>query len=157
MIRDSTVTLTVSGGPGQTSVPNITGSKLADAKTTLKAKHLTLGTQTQQASDTVPKGSIISQNPPPGALVPRGSTVDVVVSSGLSTITVPSVVGKSQTDAVRILHGAGLHVSINQQPSDTVPKNQVISQDPAAGSDASKETPSPSWCRKAPNPSRCPT
>ncbi|HEX3327454.1 MAG TPA: Stk1 family PASTA domain-containing Ser/Thr kinase [Actinomycetota bacterium] len=134
--RDSTVTLTVSGGPGQTLVPNITGTKLSDAKTTLEDHHLTLGTQTKQPSDTIPKNSVISQDPPPGARVARGSPVDVVVSSGLATVTVPSVVGKSQDDAVNILHDAGLHVSINQQPSDTVPKGQVISQDPAAGSDA---------------------
>jgi serine/threonine-protein kinase len=62
--------------------------------------------------------------------------VNVTVSSGPETISVPSVVGKTQEDAVSILHDAGLHVSINQLPSDSVPKNRVISQDPAAGSDA---------------------
>lgn len=136
--RDSAVTLTVSGGPGQTLVPTITGSKLADARATLKADHLILGTQTKQPSDTVSKNFIISQNPPPGAKVPRGSAVDVVVSSGPETVTVPSVVGKTQDDAVKTLHAAGLRVSINEAPSDTVPKGQVISQDPVAGSDAQR-------------------
>jgi eukaryotic-like serine/threonine-protein kinase len=138
LARDAEVTLTVSGGPGQTDVPNITGSKLRDAKKTLKDSHLVLGTQTQQASDTVPQNSIISQNPPPGSQVARGSAVDVVVSSGPETIPAPSVVGKTQDDAVRILHAAGLRVSINQEPSDSVPVNRVISQDPAGGSDVQK-------------------
>jgi eukaryotic-like serine/threonine-protein kinase len=134
--RRSMVTLTVSSGPGDTTVPNITGLKLSDAVETLKAHHLKLGDQTQEPSDTVAKGEIIRQQPALGSRLPRGSRVDVVVSSGAETITVPSVVGKSQDDAIKILHAADLHVSINQEPSDTVPKDQVISQDPAAGSDA---------------------
>lgn len=134
--RSSTVTLTVSGGPGQTTVPDITGKKLAAATNALKAAHLQLGSQTQQSSDSVPKGAIISQDPPLGSQVSRGSTVSVEVSSGTATITVPSVTGLSQNDAVKTLHAAGLHVSINQGPSNTVPKDHVISQDPAGGSDA---------------------
>jgi eukaryotic-like serine/threonine-protein kinase len=135
LARDSSVTLTVSGGPGQTAVPNITGSKLSEAKASLKANHLVLGTQTKQASDTVPLNHIISQNPPPGARVARGSPVNVTVSSGPSTVSVPSVVGESQSDAINALHDAGLRVLINDGPSDTVPKDHVISQDPGAGSD----------------------
>jgi serine/threonine-protein kinase len=134
--RQSTVTLTVSGGPGQTAVPDITGLKLSAAKDKLKTAHLTLGAQTQHSSDTVAKGEIISQDPPLGSQVPRNSPVDVVVSTGTATITVPSVTGLSQNDAIKTLHAAGLHVSINQGPSDTVPKDHVISQDPAGGSDA---------------------
>jgi serine/threonine protein kinase len=135
LARDSSVTLTVSGGPGQTAVPNITGSKLSDAKASLKSNHLVLGTQTKQASDTVPLNHIVSQSPPPGSQVARGSAVDVVVSSGPATISVPSVIGQSQSDAIKTLHAAGLRVLINQGPSDTVPKDQVISQDPGGGSD----------------------
>jgi serine/threonine protein kinase len=136
--RDSSVTLTVSGGPGQTTVPNITGSTLSDAKASLKTEHLVLGTQTKQASDTVPQNHIVSQRPPPGSHAARGSAVDVVVSSGPSTVSVPSVVGQSQNDAINTLHAAGLRVLINQGPSDTVPKDHVISQDPGAGSDVAK-------------------
>jgi eukaryotic-like serine/threonine-protein kinase len=136
--RRSHVTLTISGGPGQTTVPDITGEKLAKAESTLKADHLKLGAQTQQASDTVPKGSIISQAPPFGSTVPRNSTVDVVISSGTETVTVPAVVGTPQDEAIDALHSAGLRVSINELPSDTVPEGEVISQDPAGGSDAKK-------------------
>ncbi|MDP9225528.1 MAG: Stk1 family PASTA domain-containing Ser/Thr kinase [Actinomycetota bacterium] len=134
--RNSVVTLTVSGGLGKTQVPNITGSKVHAATAALNTKGLKLGGQTQQPSDTIPQGVIISQDPPPGSSVVRGSAVDVVVSSGPQTIAVPSVIGKTQDEAITILHAAGLHVSINQGPSATVPQGQVITQDPAAGSDA---------------------
>jgi eukaryotic-like serine/threonine-protein kinase len=136
--RRSHVTLTVSGGPGQTQVPDVSGQKIAEAERTLKEHHLKLGTQTPQPSDVVPKGSIISQKPPLGSTVARGSSVSVVVSSGTETVPVPSVIGLSQDDAIKTLHAAGFHVSVNELASDTVDQGKVISQDPAGGSDEKK-------------------
>ncbi|HOQ32295.1 MAG TPA: PASTA domain-containing protein, partial [Candidatus Hydrogenedens sp.] len=91
-------------------------------------------TISQQCSDTVPAGSVISQSPAGGEQVPPGSAVNLVISTGPCPVTVPDVVGMSQAEAESAITGAGLTVgTISQQCSDTVPAGSVISQSPAGG------------------------
>ena len=51
-------------------------------------------------------------------------------------VAVPNVVGKTQARASALLGKAGLQVSVQQQPSDTVKADLVISQDPRGGQGA---------------------
>ena len=63
-----------------------------------------------------------------------GSAVDLVVSLGPSTVSVPNVVGQPQASAENAITGAGLAVgTVTTQNSDTVPADDVISQSPTAG------------------------
>ena len=64
------------------TVPDVTGQTQAAATTALTAADLAVGTVTQEASDSVAAGSVISQSPTAGVSVARGSVVDLVVSSG---------------------------------------------------------------------------
>ena len=50
-------------------------------------------------SATVPKDSVISQNPTAGTSVAEGTSVSLVVSLGPGPVTVPDVVGMTQTAA----------------------------------------------------------
>ncbi|HAO34407.1 MAG TPA: serine/threonine protein kinase, partial [Candidatus Competibacteraceae bacterium] len=87
----------------------------------------------EQNSATVLQGEIISQNPAAGASVAPGSAVALVVSSGPESVTVPSVVGQTQTAAADALKQVGLTVgTITRENSATVPAGTVISQNPAA-------------------------
>jgi len=53
----------------------------------------------------------------------------------LPEVSVPDVVGMSQTDALTIITDAYLSVgTISYESSDTIPQGEVIYQDPAAGS-----------------------
>ncbi|MER2622694.1 MAG: PASTA domain-containing protein, partial [Accumulibacter sp.] len=89
---------------------------------------------TQQASTTVPSGTVISQSPTAGASITPGSAVDLVVSSGPVPVTVPNVVGMTQSAATSTITEAGLTVGqIIQQVSETVPVGTVIRQNPVAG------------------------
>jgi hypothetical protein len=93
-----------------------------------------VGTITQQASATVPAGSVISQNPVAGTSVAAGSAVALVVSTGPAGVSVPNVVGLTQAAATTAIVNAGLVVgTITQQASATVPAGSVISQNPVAG------------------------
>ncbi|MEA2488007.1 MAG: eukaryotic-like serine/threonine-protein kinase [Actinomycetota bacterium] len=130
-----TVTLTVSGGVAQVDVPTLTGLTLSDAKQQLKDAKLTLGDVTTQPSSSVPKNTVISQFPRAGTQASSGDSVDLVVSGG---IEVPSVVGKSQSEALAEIDQAGLNGVVHQAPSDTVPQGDVITQDPAAGTPANE-------------------
>jgi hypothetical protein len=81
---DLPVDLVVSSGlvTAPVSVPNVVGLTQSVASTTLSNAGLTLGAVTQQSSDTVPAGNVISQSPSAGTSVSPGSAVNLVVSSG---------------------------------------------------------------------------
>ena len=75
----STVTITVSDGPGEVPVPNVVGSAENAARNQLEQAGFTV-TVTQASDPVVPSGRVISQNPTGTA--PPGSTVTIVVSTG---------------------------------------------------------------------------
>jgi len=75
----STVTIT-GGTPPPADVPNVVGKTQAAAKADIEAAGRTVGTVTFQSSATVPRDSVISQNPLPGPS--PDLTVDLTVSSG---------------------------------------------------------------------------
>ena len=85
----------------------------------------------------MPAGSVISQSPVGGTQVNTGSAVSLVVSSGVLLVAVPDVVGLTQADATSAIGDAGLSVgAITNATSTTVPAGSVISQSPAAGTQA---------------------
>jgi serine/threonine-protein kinase len=125
------VTITVSAGPGQTSVPQVVGRPRAEAEAALRAAGLKPEV-TQQFSPDVPAGQVMSASPPEGTTVDRGATVRLVVSRGVQPIGVPDVVGKDVAEARGLLEGAGLKVSRRDEVSDKAP-GTVIAQSPKAG------------------------
>jgi eukaryotic-like serine/threonine-protein kinase len=132
----STVSLTVSGGPGQATVPTVDGLTQSQARKKLEAAgfKVTVG---REASDSVPSGQVTRTAPPAGTQIDKGSTVTLFVSSGPQKATVPSVVGQSQDSASAELANVGLKVSIVPQDSTETP-GTVLSQDPAAGTQAAR-------------------
>ena len=128
----STVSLTVSGGPGQATVPSVDGLTQAQARRKLEAAGFKV-TVSREASDTIPSGTVTRTAPPGGTQIDKGSTVTLFISSGPQRVTVPSVVGQSQDSASAELANVGLKVSIVQQESTQTP-GTVLSQDPGAGS-----------------------
>jgi beta-lactam-binding protein with PASTA domain/tRNA A-37 threonylcarbamoyl transferase component Bud32 len=135
--KGSTVEITVSSGVGDTKVPNVTGLTQAAAESLLKTNNL-VPDVTQQASDTVPKGTVISQNPAANATATKNSVVKVVVSSGPGDVTIPNVVGLSAATASNQLGQAGFNVTSSTDSSATVPSGNVISTNPTAGNQAAK-------------------
>jgi hypothetical protein len=65
-----------------TTVPDVTGSAFSAGTFALSAAGLSLGTITEQASESVPGGEIMGQSLSAGSIVPAGSAVDLVVSIG---------------------------------------------------------------------------
>ena len=88
--------LTVSLGPAEVTVPHVVGFTQANAETTIAAALLVLGTVTEQPSDTVPAGTVISQAPDAGTTVANGSSVDIVVSTGVPN-RAPSILSTPPT------------------------------------------------------------
>jgi beta-lactam-binding protein with PASTA domain len=88
------VTLTISSGPCTVEVP-----AAASCDDITGTGWLTCSTSTQ-CSDTVTEGQVISQNPIAGTIVPAGSTVQLLLSSGPCTIQLPAPVNVQATDVV---------------------------------------------------------
>jgi beta-lactam-binding protein with PASTA domain len=65
----------------------------------------------------------------------------VVVSKGADLVTVPNLVGMSQTDAQAALAAVGLKLGdVTQGFSDSVAKGQVASQSPESGAQVEKDS-----------------
>ena len=130
--HSSAVAIAVSRGRQTATVPDVTGMTVDQAKTTLEAAGLKLGTQTQAFSDTVASGQIISTSPAAGAGgAYHGDAVAVTVSKGPETVSVPDVSGKSEEEAKKALEDLGLKVEVNKRLGG--PFGTVRSTDPAAG------------------------
>jgi beta-lactam-binding protein with PASTA domain/sugar lactone lactonase YvrE len=124
----SKVNIVVSSG---TTVPVVVNLTQAAASTAITGAGLVVGTVTNQASTTVPTGSVISESPLGGAAASPGSGVNIVVSSGT---TVPVVVNLTQDAASTAITNAGLVVgTVTTQSSTTVATGSVISESPLGG------------------------
>lgn len=134
-----TVNVLVSAGPNgvpRISVPNEVGQPQATAETAITTAGLVLGVENNINSDTVPVGEVISQNPANGVEVVPGTPVDLAISSGpaASSVTIPDVVGDTQSAATSAITSAGLNVgTVTQVCSRTVTAGVVVSESPAAG------------------------
>ncbi len=139
--QGSTVKYTVSKGPAppkMVTAPDVTGMSQSDAAARLSQAGLKLGNITQQYSDSVASGDVISQNPAGGQSVKQGSSVDLVVSKGqqpVAKVAVPYVVGMTESDAANALSAAGLLTTVTtvNNPGNAFPSGTVKDQAPAAG------------------------
>ena len=127
------VSIVVSKGKEPATIPDVTGKSEDDAKKALEDAGLKKGKVSQDYSDSVAKGRVISSSPIAGASgYYKGDSVDLTVSKGPEKVTVPDVTGKSEDDAKKVLEDAGLKVTVNKRLGG--PFGTVRSTDPAAGS-----------------------
>ena len=129
-----TVTIFVSSGPGEVSVPNLLTLTEDQAEDALEEVGLELGKVRNRSSDS-PEGTIIQQNPESGELLNEGEPVNIVVSTGVAIVAVPDVVGLPEGEAVSAIEGEGLTANVVREPSDEVEEGVVIAQEPGAGTE----------------------
>jgi beta-lactam-binding protein with PASTA domain len=142
LAEGSPVNLVVSSGPQMVAVPNVEGLTQDAATAALTAAKLKVGTITQQTSNTVATGNVISQDPASRSSMAQDSPVKLVISSGPQMMTVPNVERLTQDDATTAVTAAKLTVgTITQKASNTVAAGKVISQDPANGSSLAPGSP----------------
>ena len=105
----TTVTLVISKGNQPATVPKLTGKSKSDAEAALSQAGLS-GNATEDYSDTVEEGVIISQDTDAGKEVSKGTTIGYVVSKGpkMTVVTVPSILSFDKNAAEKKLKEAGL-------------------------------------------------
>src|SRR4051812_23829751 len=129
--KGSVVTLIVSSGPGEVTVPTVEGFSESRARKALTKVGFKVETKEQSSSE-IEQGRVIKTSPPGGENAPFGERVVVVVSSGPKSVEVPSVVGLTQSSAQDALEARRLNVSVAEEESDK-PKGEVLRQNPVAG------------------------
>lgn len=88
---------------------------------------------TEEYSNTIENGFIISQSLEPGTVAAQGSTLELVVSKGKQNVIVPSYSGYSLNSYLNELENLGFTVTVEQQYSDTVTSGSIIGTNPAVG------------------------
>lgn len=128
--KGTSVTVTISTGAGQVTVPDVSGKSVDDAAQMLTDAHLVVATtQKQDDNPNFPEGQVTKTDPAADATVAAGTSITLYVSTG--NVEVPNVVGKSQDDAKSALTKAKLTVVVEQQVSEETP-GTVLSQNPDA-------------------------
>ncbi len=107
----SKVTLTVSAGSEGVEVPGVTGKTFDEANSELIGLGF-LVNKTENYSDTIEAGIVISQNPANGSKAPKGSVITVTVSLGKeeTKVRVPNLIGLSEEDGTFEAIEAGLQI-----------------------------------------------
>ena len=132
--RGSAVAYVRSDGVETVATPDFVGLTLAAAQDAADSAGLGLETQSRETDAAAPD-TILDQDPAPDTELPVGSTVSLQVAVPVPTVAVPDLAGPA-ADAEQTLSDAGLSVGeVTSAYSDSVPAGDVISSDPAAGTE----------------------
>lgn len=129
------VTITVSKGGQELTMPDLKSMSRSNAEEKLKKMGLKLGAVFEENAKE-PAGTVINQDPRSGSKITKGQTVDITVSLGekKKEVTVQNYTGLSVDSAKSNLEANGLSLGGISEETSTKPKGTVIGQSPAAGS-----------------------
>jgi len=129
--KGTLLTLILSKGKQPVPIPDVKGDPLEAAKQKLQQAGLQAGDQVNQASTTVPNGSVIKTRPAAGTPQNPDDPVTLVVSTGMQ---MPPLVNLKRDAAAQKLSKLGLNVQWQQQdPQNGQQANTVIAQNPPPG------------------------
>lgn len=135
--QGSTVKVVVSKGEEKTTVPKVVGMEREKAVKALEDANLKVEI-VEEASKKVQEGYVISQDISPETEAFAGDTVKIHVSTGIEKVTVPDVIGKSQTDAKKTLENQGFTVSITTAEDSSKENGIVLKQSIDSGKSVEK-------------------
>ncbi len=104
-------------GPGTVALPSFVDQSFANASATAQQLEIVLEPTYVKNNDKA-EGTIVSQDPPAGTEVDRGSTVKVEVVSGKELVQVPQLTGVPEADAIRAITDAKLTLGIRTESFD---------------------------------------
>ncbi|NYF98213.1 Stk1 family PASTA domain-containing Ser/Thr kinase [Janibacter cremeus] len=125
------VTLIVSAGPADVSVPNVVGMTRSEATGALEDVGLEVGDVTEEDSAEQGPDKVISVSPSVSETVSKGASVDLVVASG--QVELKDYVGQDVSDVRSELYDLNLEVK-EQTEESSAPVGTILAQNPAAGS-----------------------
>jgi eukaryotic-like serine/threonine-protein kinase len=135
VVRGSTVRINISKGQQNVGIPSVVGFSYSRAADELRQAGFTAVRQDVEADE--PKGTVVDQDPAPGALHPPGTRVTLSVSTGSTSTTVPDVLNQDEASARASLENEGWEVVVRDTATeDPAEDGIVVSQNPAPGAEA---------------------
>ncbi|GIG54709.1 Stk1 family PASTA domain-containing Ser/Thr kinase [Demequina activiva] len=134
----SEITLIVSRGARQETIPDVIGMTEAEAIEALGAVGETgfpVGDSTLTYSDTVPAGEVMGVTPGVGETVRHDLEVTLEVSDGPEPIEIPDLTGMTEQEAIAALAQFAIEPTVEYGRTEDVATGEVFAQDPAGGSE----------------------
>lgn len=133
------VLVTVSLGEEYSSVPELFGESRRGAQLLLERAGLRMGGTTRAPNDDVGQDLIAASDPPAETVLPRGTPVALLVSTGPGpeVFVMPDLTGREISGVRRQLEGLGFRVFVPPAAPSVGP---IVSQSPPAGSRVTTET-----------------
>jgi serine/threonine-protein kinase len=128
----SVVHFNVSKGPTPVSVPSVVGQPIATATSQLRALGFKVSPTFIDSNE--PANNVLSQTPAAGQSAGKGSVVNLTVSNGPTTSSVPEVTSLDLASAEQTLQDSGFTpVVAYQDTPDPNSEGLVLAQDPVSG------------------------
>jgi serine/threonine-protein kinase len=137
----SEVKVVISKGQELTTVPKVVGMTKDEAVSALQEANL-VAEIVEETSKTVEEGYVISQETKENTQVNAGETIKIHVSigTGIEQVDVPSVLGKTETDAKKLLTDSKLKVEVIYDENTANDNGKVLKQSIDAGKTVDVET-----------------
>lgn len=130
--RNSKINIVISKGPLKTKFGSYIGQNFDQVRKKLKAKGVLIDKETTY-SNKYPAGQIVSQSIDPSMKVSLYQLpVTFTVSEGVQMFKIRDLTGYTQKSVIDYAQEHNITIIFEQQYSNTVPKGQVISQNPKA-------------------------
>lgn len=137
----STISVKVSKGTEQTTVPKVIGMTYDEAVVELEKNKLK-AEKVEETSKTIKEGIIISQEVEANSTANAGDTIKIHVSigTGINQVVMPNVLGKSESEAKTILEGKNLKANVEYSEDSTKDNGVVLSQSIKSGENIDEGT-----------------
>lgn len=137
----------VSLGAAKVTVPEVANKTSEQAQADLTALGLAIGSISKQNSPSLAAGSVISTDPAAASEVPEGTTVNLVISSGM--VTIKDVRGQSIEVATELMEDPAVGLTVQPIPDTSCPAqpgNPVTNQSLAPGDVPQRSTIDLTYC-----------
>ena len=137
----STVSVKVSKGTEQTTVPKVVGMTYDEAVVELEKNKLK-AEKVEETSKTIKEGIVISQEVEANSTANAGDTIKIHVSigTGINQVVMPNVLGKTESEAKTILEGKNLKVNVEYNINANSDNGMVVEQSIKSGENIDEGT-----------------
>lgn len=139
--ENSTISVKVSKGTEQTTVPKVIGMTYDEAVAELEKNKLK-AEKVEETSKTIKEGIVISQEVEAETTANAGDVIKIHVSigTGIKQVVMPSVLGKSESEAKSILEGRNLKITVEYAEDTTKDNGVVLNQSIKSGENIDEGT-----------------
>lgn len=115
------------------AVPRVLDLGASEAREKLESQKFRFRVEEQQTDPTVPRGSVVWQDPAPAVVMPPNSQVTVILSEGPPDVAVPDVAGFPRTLAEKVLKASGFAAGRRDSLPAASEPGIVVQTRPASG------------------------